>query len=272
MSDVRKVTERLEHEEFARGHVPAGERPADPRPAATMVVACRPPGAVSYRVLLLRRPDTTRFAPGAYVFPGGVIDASDASRPSLALLPPRLREPQGTALVAALREVFEETALLMSDELIDAAAARRVRDKLLVGKVSFHEATAALGATFRKLEAAYLSRWITPARFARRYDTRFFLVVMEAGEPPEPQLTEELSGFVWLDPAEAVRRFAAGKLPMLFPTRTTLQELAKEADLARTVERCAGREPDPIEPRLVVRGDSVMPVLPGDPEYEAAGP
>jgi 8-oxo-dGTP pyrophosphatase MutT (NUDIX family) len=272
VSDVRKVTERLEREEFARGHVPAGERPADPRPAATMVVACRPPGSISYRVLLLRRPDTTRFAPGAHVFPGGVIDASDASPDSLALLPPRLKEPQGTALVAALREVFEETALLMADETIDAAAASRVRDRLLEGKLSFREATDTLGATFHKLEVAYLSRWITPARFARRYDTRFFLVVMEAGEPPEPQLTEELSGFLWLDPAEAVKRFAAGKLPMLFPTRTTLQALVKEPDLAHTVARCAGREPDPIEPRLVVRGDSVMPVLPGDPEYETAGP
>jgi hypothetical protein len=58
---------------------------------------------------------------------------------------------------------------------------------------------------------------------------------------------------------------------MLFPTRRTLQELTSETDLAHLFERCRAGQPQPIEPRLLVRGDTVRPVLPGDPEYEEAG-
>ena len=58
---------------------------------------------------------------------------------------------------------------------------------------------------------------------------------------------------------------------MLFPTRRTLQALSAEKDLDVLLERLEGHEPEGIEPRLLVRGDTVRPVLPGDPEYEEAG-
>jgi len=270
LSDVRRITERLEREEFARGHIGPDDTPVDPRPAATIVVACRQPDGRDYRVLLLRRPESARFAAGAYVFPGGVIDEADGEAAALSLLPERLRAPEGPALVAALRELFEETGLLLADAPVSRSAARRWRRALLEEGVAFHRVALELGATFRLLEAAYVARWITPARFARRYDTRFFLAVLDAARPPRPRLTGELAGYVWLHPREAVRRFAAGELPMLFPTRTTLQTLAGTPDLMELVERCDGREPVPIEPRLLVRGEAVRPVLPGDPEFDAA--
>ena len=270
MSGVRRATERIEREEFARGHIGPGEEPAHPRPAATIIVAWSAPDDAPYRVLLLRRPDTARFAAGAYVFAGGVIDDSDGSSEALDLLPSRLREPEGEAAVAALREMFEETGILPSDRPVDLDASKTVRSELLAGEIDFARAAAALGADFQDLRAAYLSRWITPARFARRYDTRFFVTVLEAQEPPTPDLTDELAGHLWITPEDAVRRFAADELPMLFPTRSTLQALAGEADLERLLERCLGRVPQPIEPRLLIRGKSIRPVLPGDPEYEEA--
>jgi len=174
------------------------------------------------------------------------------------------------AAVAALREMFEETGILPSDRPVDLHAAQRVRGELLAGGIDFARAAALLGAGFQDLRAAYLSRWVTPARFARRYDTRFFVTILETPEPPTPELTDELAGHVWITPEDAVRRFAADELPMLFPTRSTLQALAREADLDRLLERCHGRVPQPIEPRLLVREDSVRPVLPGDPGYEEA--
>lgn len=267
MSDLRRATERIEREEFARGHIGPDEQPVEPRRAATIVVAWAPPDAAPYRVLLLQRPDTTRFAAGAYVFAGGVIDEADGSPEALSLLPPGLRHAEGEAAVAALREMFEETGIMPSDGSVDPGAAAIVRRELLAGETDFASAAARLGATFEALRAEYLSRWITPARFARRYDTRFFVTVLDAATPPVPELTEELAGYVWITPGEAVRKFAAGALPMLFPTRSTLQALAAQPDIDRLLEACRGRVPEPIEPRLVVRGDSVRPVLPGDPEY-----
>jgi 8-oxo-dGTP pyrophosphatase MutT (NUDIX family) len=270
LSDLRRATERIEREEFARGHIGPDDEPSTPRPAATIVTAWVPPDGGPFRVLLLRRPETARFAAGAYVFAGGVIDESDGAPEALDLLPPSLRETEPAAAVAALREMFEETAMLPSDRPVDPQAATRVRELLLAGEYDFAAAATALGALFQDLRAVYLSRWVTPARFSRRYDTRFFLTVLPTQRTPIPELTDELDGYLWITPTEAVRRFAAGELPMLFPTRTTLQALSGESDLTRLLERLRGREPEPVEPRLLVRGDTVRPVLPGDPEYAEA--
>ncbi len=270
MSNMRHVTERIEREEFARGHIAPGDTPAVPRPAATIVLAWPEPGTTTYRVLLLKRPDTARFAAGAYVFAGGVIDEADGTPEALCLLPPDLRQPEGPAAVAALRELFEETGFLIADRPVNAERAARVRGSLLRGELGFAEAAAELGATFRNVRAAYLSRWVTPARFARRYDTRFFLTILDAETPPDPELTQELVGHVWITPAEAVRAFAAAELPMLFPTLSTLQQLTEETDIGALLTSCRGSEPEAVEPRLVVRGDSVRPVLPGDSEYDEA--
>ena len=222
-------------------------------------------------MLLLRRPETTRFAAGAHVFAGGVIDPSDSNPQAIERLPVSLRGEEGPAAVAALRELFEETGILPADRPVDPVLALRVREDLLEDREDFTAAAARLDATFHRLRAAYFARWITPARFARRYDTRFFLTVLGDDAAPEPVLTEELDGHLWIEAAEAVRRFAAGQLPMLFPTRRTLESLAAEEDLDALIRRCHGRLPEPIEPRLVVQGDSVRPVLPGDPEYDEAG-
>jgi 8-oxo-dGTP pyrophosphatase MutT (NUDIX family) len=270
--DLREATERIEREEFARGHIGPGDRPATPRDAATIVLA-RPLQTATggFRVLLLKRPDTARFAAGAFVFAGGTIDPADGSTEIRDRLPPGLGAPETAAFVAGLRELFEETGILLSDEAVDAGMAARARRDLLDGSRSFPELVEALDLGFERLRAVYLSRWVTPARFSRRYDTRFFLAEQAGPAPPaEPVLTDELAGFTWLEPREAVRRFAAGSLPMLFPTRTTLSELAGFGSLDEALAACAGFMVEPLEPRLLVRGDSVRPVLPGDPDYEEA--
>jgi 8-oxo-dGTP pyrophosphatase MutT (NUDIX family) len=174
--------------------------------------------------------------------------------------------------VAALRELFEETGFLLADGPVEEAAARAVRSELLQGDISFAEGVDRLGASFVELRASYLARWVTPARFARRYDTRFFLAQLSGGHdaPPAPDLTAELADHLWLSPGEAVRRFTRGELPMLFPTRSTLQTLAGEPDIEALLQRCGQRVPEPVEPRLLVRGEVVRPVLPGDPDFEEA--
>lgn len=272
MSDLRAITERIEREEFARGHIGPGEQPATPRPAATLILAWPDPLTTGYQVLLLERPRTARFAAGAYVFAGGVIDPADAEADALSLLPSHHRATEGPALVAALRELFEETGILLADVAVDPEEARSARAGLLSGELSFADASHRLGATFTDLRVAYHSRWVTPARFARRYDTRFFLALptTHTETPPPPELTSELAGDVWLSPGRAVDLFRRGELPMLFPTRSTLQALAAEPDLEALLARCAAREPSPVEPRLLVRGDMVRPVLPGEPDYEEA--
>lgn len=82
------------------GFVNPGLVPSAPKDAATVVLLR--PAAAGFEVLMLGRTRTMDFAPGAHVFPGGSVDASDAG-----------------VLAAAVRETAEECGVLLSaDDLV----------------------------------------------------------------------------------------------------------------------------------------------------------
>ena len=93
-------------------------------------------------------------------------------------------------------------------------------------------------------------------QFSRRYDTRFFLTRHPGGEPA---LTREHTAFAWLDPADALGRFAAGRLPMLFPTRTTLELLDRFGSLDDVFESFQGRPVRPILAELIFESGRIRP-------------
>lgn len=67
-----------------------------PRLAATVILAR--PAAAGFEIYLTRRSSRSGFAPGAYVFPGGVVDPQDG-------------EPPAALRNAAVRELFEEAGV-----------------------------------------------------------------------------------------------------------------------------------------------------------------
>lgn len=271
--------EQIEREEFARGHIAAGQPPVEPRPAATIVLAREAShgpatggSSDAFEVLLLRRPDTARFAAGAYVFPGGVIDQADGDPAMRSVLRPDHARGECAALVAALRELFEETNLLLADEVAGSAphpktTLARARERLLAHQSSFTEIVSELGLTFRTLEAAYFSRWITPRQLTRRYDTRFFLAADPGGEL---ELTDEHTGHMWASPRVALARLGTGELPMLFPTWKTLEMLTGFETLRAALQSLGEGDVESILAKLEVRGDRFLPLMPGDPGYEEA--
>lgn len=276
--DRRSAAERVEQEEFERGHIAPGEEPAEPRPAATVVLA-RPrvvgpeegaSGGGTFEVLLLRRPETSRFAAGAHVFPGGVIDPGDRDRRLRRVLadPDASPPPEWAALAAGLRELFEETGILPADRALPRAARAAAREALLADRTTLPRVADELGLRFRRLRAIYFARWITPERLARRYDTRFFLLPSGPDGWPEPELTPEHTASLWAGPAQAVERFHAGELPMLFPTWKTLERLARFPDLETASRELAAAEVRTVRARLLVEDGRVRPVMPGDPGYE----
>lgn len=266
----RAVTERIEREELARGHVGPDEVVVEPRPASTIVLARKLPDS-AFEVLLLKRPTTSRFAAGAFVFPGGTIDPGDAEPRLSTRLPDAGPDVDSAALFAALRELFEETGLLLTNERPGADEEIRVRQELLEGNLSFGEILEQHNLSFASLEVCYFARWITPIRFARRYDTHFFLTSLPAEHSNfEPTLTDEIDDFVWLTPGHAIELFRGGRLPMLFPTRVTLQGLAEFRSVEEMVAAYRSRHIEPLTPRLLIRENSIQPVLPGDPEYDDA--
>jgi len=268
-ADERTEIERIEREEFARGHIGPGEDPVEPRPAATLVLVRDAPEARGLQVLLLRRPDTARFAAGAYVFPGGVIDPEDDD-PALAdRFGPAVAGEERHALVAALRELFEETGLLPGERVPRTPELAEARRRLLAGEVDFPGLIREWDVSFRGLRVSYLSRWVTPPRLSRRYDARFFLAEHRGGEPE--LLGEEHTWALWIEPRAALRRFRLGELPMLFPTRKTVEEMAEWPDVDAALEVARSRRVRPIRPRLLVRDDRVIPLMPGDERAGADG-
>lgn len=94
--------------------------PVRPRDAASLILLRDTDS--DPRVLMGRRPLSSRFMPGVYVFPGGAVDPGDAEVPA-ATEPDRRITPglkvHGNAAraralaVAAVRETFEETGLML---------------------------------------------------------------------------------------------------------------------------------------------------------------
>ena len=86
--------------------------PAPTRPAATVLLLRD--GEAGLEVLMTRRSLTASFAPGAYVFPGGGIDALDAASHAQALRRPTQSDLHLTQAIAAIRESFEELGILLA--------------------------------------------------------------------------------------------------------------------------------------------------------------
>jgi hypothetical protein len=82
---------------------------------------------------------------------------------------------------------------------------------------------------------AYFSRWITPVSSPRRFDTRFFLAAVPAGQTAGHCQIETIDG-LWISPREALARHAAEELPMMSVTREHVKRLADFTTLPALVE------------------------------------
>jgi len=139
-------------------------RPVRPRAAASLVLLRT--GGSGPEVLLGRRTARARFMPALYVFPGGRVGPDDRTPwpgeiASISLLPLSL-------LRAALREIFEETGLLVGHRATGAAPSDERQHEIAQAY-----AQAQLAAGLDRLR--YIGRAITPSSSPMRFDTRFFL-------------------------------------------------------------------------------------------------
>ena len=262
--------------------------PAVPRDAATVILLRQ--AASGVEAFLLRRTAELEFAPGAYVFPGGSVDARDAdetigwagSAPAvfgglLDVPPDRAR-----ALVcAAVRETFEESGVLLAgpsnsspaDLGSDSAALAGDRHALLTGSASLGEVLGRRGLVLRADLLTPWARWITPEASPRRFDTWFFAAALPPGQAataaPEGHADpgESESG-TWLGPAAALEAAQAGEITLLPPTAVTLGELARHHDVAGILAR--RRVITPRLPKVIVEdGQARLAMPPPGGEREA---
>ncbi len=213
------------------------------RPAATLLLLRDAPDGPE--VLMTRRADAANFAAGAYVFPGGALDAADAGAHGIT----RHRAGQGglalTQAVAAIRECFEEMGVLLAwrpDGTPADASDVAALDRVPPPGQSFASQCAARGLTLAADGLRHFARWIADPNNPKRFDTAFFVARMPGGQEPVADDREQFEP-VWVRPAEALARHRAGRFFMIFPTIRTLELLAAHASVDEVLAACAAESP-----------------------------
>jgi 8-oxo-dGTP pyrophosphatase MutT (NUDIX family) len=201
-------------EELNPGHATA------PRPAATVILLRGGPDPLE--VLLVKRNPESRFMGGAWVFPGGAVDAGEGTGDHA------LRS-------AALRELEEEAGVTLAGPA----------------------------------DLVPFSRWITPAQVKTRFDTWFFLAPLPPGA--EPMIDgQEVVDLGWYQPRAALEAAGRGELLLVFPTIKHLEQLSGFKSADELLAHARGREIRPVQPRVLVSGETARIVLPGEPGYDDA--
>ena len=215
--------------------------PAPLRPAATVLLLRD--GASGVEVLMTRRSATASFAPGAYVFPGGGIDAADALAHGQSTRRTSQSDLHLTQAIAAIRESFEELGILLARKA-DGSHANDADIANLDRQQPFAAQCQAMGLRLAADEVYVLAHWITDRDLPRRFDVPFLVARMPEGQQAVADESEQFEP-VWLSPAQALARHAADQLFMLFPTLRTLERLRSYGSVDAVLAACAHNE-DPL--------------------------
>ena len=116
-------------------------------------------------------------------------------------------------------------------------------------------------------ELVPFSRWITPAQVKVRFDTWFFVARAPDGVEAVPD-GEECVDARWLRPSGALDEFRQDRLMLVFPTIKHLEQLSTFESVDDALGTARSRDVQPVQPRVVLDGDSPRVVLPGEPGYD----
>jgi 8-oxo-dGTP pyrophosphatase MutT (NUDIX family) len=142
-------------------------------------------------------------------------------------------EGEGALRAAAVREVAEEAGIALADP------------EVLVP----------------------FSRWITPPQVKTRFDTWFYLAPAPTGAEPAVD-AQEIVDWRWYEPSAALAAACAGEILLVFPTIKHLEQISAFATAHELIEHARNREVRPVEPKVLMSGETARIVLPGEPGYD----
>ena len=227
-------------------HLHAQRQPAVLRPAATVLLLRDAPQGIE--VLMTRRSMTASFAPGAYVFPGGGIDTADALAHGQSTRRATQSDLHLTQAIAAIRESFEELGVLLARRA-DGSHLDTAQIAALDRQAPFAAQCAAQGLTLSGAEVFVLAHWVTDRDLPRRFDVPFLVARMPEGQEPVADESEQFEP-LWVRPADALARHAAGGFFIIFPTIRTLERLQAYTSVQAVLEACGQPLAGPPQERL----------------------
>lgn len=256
---------------------------ATPKDAATVILLRDTAASDGVEVFLQHRVAGMPFAGGMTVFPGGGVDRRDSAPVAWAGPPPSWwGERFGcdatlaqTLVCTAVRETFEESGVLLAgpDEhsvVQDAAGYHDARTALVARELSMAQFLADAELVLRADLLRPWAHWVTPPEEPRRYDTRFLLAALPAGQHADG-VTSEAEDTGWQTPQDALADWRAGQRWLMPPTWATLTELTEHATVADLLAASDGRTIERIMPRVIRDDDGRLRiVLPGDPRHAEA--
>ena len=157
------------------------------RPSSTVVLVRA--AAAEPELFMVRRHAASSFG-ASYAFPGGVLDSDDATVHEYCK---GLGEADADRHLgvrangldyysAAIRELFEESGVLLADLAAVDEDLGEVRDGLNCGAEDWSDFVTRNRLELRCDALHYFAHWITPRALSPRYSTRFFLAEMPAGQ------------------------------------------------------------------------------------------
>lgn len=259
--------------------------PAVPLPSSTvLLLRDAGPGDDPFSILMIGRHKSVAF-PGVHAFPGGVVEDADAEV-APAALPADQRWPDpaegdtaATALrywVAAVRELFEEVGILLAHRkgrVVEGPLPEPLhglRTRLHAGEpfgrlLAEHELTVATHELYN------FARWITPRSNPRRWDTRFLVGRLPAGQDAIVDGTETVSA-TWYTPKAALAAYEVGEIDLMPPTVRTLDELTAFPSIDAVLADARDRIVRAASPDIILGGPEPTMTYPPNTGHDTTVP
>lgn len=242
------------------------------RPKAAATVILVRDTASDLEVLMVRRSAGMAFGASAWVFPGGKVASADAD-PIWDELSDGTYDHYARSLrIAAAREVFEESGLLLAThdgQELDAAGSAAFdaqRAGVEADPSTFITLIREAGLRLTLERLVPFAHWITPSFEPRRFDTHFFLVRAPAEQVVRHDGREAVD-HEWVSPASLLERRLTGEAKLMFPTRLNLQVLGRSTSAAQAEAAARAIRVVTVEPVVEDRPDGKVLVIPAEAGY-----
>ncbi len=247
--------------------------------ASSTVILVRE-GESGPELLLVLRHAKSSFG-ASYVFPGGVLEATDemvanqGGELDAAAANSVLNLPTGAAAYfsAAVRELFEEAGILLArtanGDWVDPSPFSSLRDDLNAGRLLWEDFVREKDLRLAYDALHYFSFWVTPREMPKRFSTRFFLAALP-GEQEAKHCGGELTDSRWMGATDAIAANKAGEIDIPHPTVLTLQRLSQFRTVESMLEWAAKSSEAGVAcylPALVTVDGCRQVVMPDSPLY-----